>query len=278
MNVKLAFTPASRNPVDLLAVVLDEEKTLHAIDDPAVAEHVRRAGEAFRARTLKREYFATLPEGAPARALVVYWSPQLKAWNLWENVKTFTARALRLARDYRLPRVGLVLNTAEAAPFVGKAVEGAVIGSLHVRPLPLGEGRVPGEGGLAHDPRPPRPPGRRRGAQGALRLGRRERQPRARPDQRAGQRGHAGVDRQRGRRDRARGRARDRGARPGGAARQAATRASCASAPAAPTRAAWSCCATCRARPPRRRWRSSARASPSTPAASASSPATRCGR
>ena len=129
MNVKLAFTPASKNPVDLLAVVLDEDKTLHEIDDPALAEHVRRAGEAFRAKTLKREYFATLPDGGPARAIVVYWSPQLRAWNLWENVKTFTSRALRLARDYRFARVGLVLNTQDAAPLVGKAVEGAVLGT-----------------------------------------------------------------------------------------------------------------------------------------------------
>jgi leucyl aminopeptidase len=129
MNVKLAFTPVSKNPVDLLAVVLDEEKTLHVVDDPALAAHVRRAEEAFRGKTLKREYFATLPEGAPARAIVVYWSPQLRAWNLWENVKTFTARALRLARDYRLARVGVVLNHPDAAPFLGKAVEGAVLGT-----------------------------------------------------------------------------------------------------------------------------------------------------
>jgi len=129
MNVKLAFGPVSKNPVDLLAVVLDEEKTLHAVDDPALDAHVRRALEAFRAKTLKREYFATLPEGAPAKAIVVYWSPQLRAWNLWENVKTFTARALRLARDYRLARVGLVLNHEDAAPYVGKAVEGAVLGA-----------------------------------------------------------------------------------------------------------------------------------------------------
>jgi leucyl aminopeptidase len=128
MNVKLAFTPASKNPVDLLAVVLDDQATLHEIDDAALAEHVRRAGEAFRAKTLKREYFATLPEGGAARAVVVYWSPQLKSWNLWENVKTFTARALRLARDYRLPRVALALNTLEASPYVGKATEGAVLG------------------------------------------------------------------------------------------------------------------------------------------------------
>jgi leucyl aminopeptidase len=129
MNVKLAFTPVSKNPVDLLAVVLDEQSTLHEVDEPALAEHVRRAGEAFRAKTLKREYFATLPDGGPARAIVVYWSPQLKSWNLWENVKTFTSRALRLARDYRLARVGLVLNAKDAAPLLGKAVEGAVIGS-----------------------------------------------------------------------------------------------------------------------------------------------------
>jgi leucyl aminopeptidase len=129
MNIKLAFTPLSKNPLDLVAVVLDEGTTLHEIDDGAIAAHVRRAAEAFRDKTLKREYFVTLPEGSFPRALVVYWSPQLKSWNLWENVKTFTARALRLARDYRLPRVGLLLNTGEAAPFVGKAVEGAVLGS-----------------------------------------------------------------------------------------------------------------------------------------------------
>jgi len=129
MNVKLSFTPVSRNPVDLLAVVLDEGTTLHEIDDAAIAGHVERAAAAFRDKTLKREYFATLPDGAKAKAVVVYWSPQLKSWNLWENVKTFTARALRLARDYRLPRVGLVLNTKDAAPLVGKAVEGAVLGT-----------------------------------------------------------------------------------------------------------------------------------------------------
>ena len=40
MNIKLAFSPVSQNPVDLLAVVLDDEKTLHEIDDPAIAAHV----------------------------------------------------------------------------------------------------------------------------------------------------------------------------------------------------------------------------------------------
>ncbi len=127
MNIKLAFAPV--DSLDLLAVVLDDETTLADPGDAALAAHVRSAAQAFRDKKLKREYFVTLPEGAGARALVVYWSGQLKGWNLWENVKTFAARALRLARDYNLPRVGLVLNTEQAAAFVGKAVEGAVLGT-----------------------------------------------------------------------------------------------------------------------------------------------------
>jgi leucyl aminopeptidase len=129
MNIKLSFSPVSQNPADLVAVVLDEETTLHEIDDPVIAKHVAQARNGFKERTLKREYYVTLPEGHPQRALVVYWSPSLKAWNLWENVKTFTARALRLARDYRYARVAMVMNAAAAAPLVGKVVEGAVIGT-----------------------------------------------------------------------------------------------------------------------------------------------------
>jgi len=127
MKVELADTPISQTPVDLLAVVLDDAKTLHDIDDPAIRGHVERAAAGFRAKTLKREYYATLPDAAQAKAVVVYWSPQLKSWDLRENVKTFTARALRLARDYRLPRVGLLLNTQDATSHVAGAVEGGVI-------------------------------------------------------------------------------------------------------------------------------------------------------
>ena len=58
--------PSPRTPVDLLVVVLDAEKTLHEIDDPASPRTVRGPRPAFRDKTLKREYFATLPEGGPA--------------------------------------------------------------------------------------------------------------------------------------------------------------------------------------------------------------------
>ena len=37
MNIKLSFSPVSQTPADLLVVVLDDEKTLHVVDDPALA-------------------------------------------------------------------------------------------------------------------------------------------------------------------------------------------------------------------------------------------------
>jgi leucyl aminopeptidase len=129
MNIKLSFAPVSATPTDLLVVILDPERPLHEIDDPTVRAHVDRARDSFATKVLKREYFATLGEGSTTRALVVYWGPSLKSWNLWENVKTFTAKALRLARDYRYVRIGLVLNSPEAAPLLGKVVEGAILGS-----------------------------------------------------------------------------------------------------------------------------------------------------
>ena len=129
MNIKLSFTPVSQNPVDLLIVVLDAEKTLHDVDDPVLARHLEKAAAGFREKTQKREYFATLPEGSAAAAVVAYWSPSLKSWNLWENVKTCVARGLRLARDYRHVRIGVAMNTAEAAPLIGKVAEGAILGA-----------------------------------------------------------------------------------------------------------------------------------------------------
>jgi leucyl aminopeptidase len=129
MNVKLTFAPLAETPCDLLIVVLDPDTRLAVIDDAVLAAHVERAAAGYRDKTLKRDYFTYLPEGGSARALAVFWSPSLKAWNLWENLKTLTARAVRLARDLRLPRVTLALNTPEAAPYVGKAVEGALLGA-----------------------------------------------------------------------------------------------------------------------------------------------------
>ena len=41
MNVKLSFSPVSQTTADLVVVVLDDEKTLHAIDDAAATGQAR---------------------------------------------------------------------------------------------------------------------------------------------------------------------------------------------------------------------------------------------
>src|ERR1700741_1232324 len=122
-NIKLSFTRPSETPVDLLVVILDSDKTLGEADDPAVRAHVEKALAAFKSKSLKREYVAMLGDGKTPSTVLVHWAPLLRSWNLWENVKTLTARSLRYARDYRLARVGILLNAVDAAPMVGKVVE-----------------------------------------------------------------------------------------------------------------------------------------------------------
>jgi leucyl aminopeptidase len=129
MNVKLAFDGVTRNRSDLLLVIADETEALYDIDDGEIAAYVERTAAAFRERRQKREALATFARDGRSQTVLVVWNPSLKAWNLWENVKTFVAHALRLARDCRYREVTLALNTAGGAPFVGKAVEGAIVGA-----------------------------------------------------------------------------------------------------------------------------------------------------
>ena len=129
MITKLGFGPVSQTPVDLLAVVLDDEKTLHEIDDVQVAAHVQRAAATFRDKTLKREYYATLEGvegGEGPRRLLEPAAQELEP--LGEREDLHRARA---APGPRLPAApgGPGAEHREAAPLVGKAVEGAVLGA-----------------------------------------------------------------------------------------------------------------------------------------------------
>ena len=194
MNIKLSFSPVSQTQADLLVVVLDETRAPRG-----GRSRDRSARGARRLRIsredLKREYYATLPDGA-ARAVVVHWSPSLKSWNLWENVKTFTARALRLARDYRYAHVAMLANAADAAPLLGKVVEGAVLGAYtfdrykqEKDEFLQKEAQLTVVGHPDHQADAEARKGRYAGL--------REREPGARPHQRAGRGGDAGGHRER---------------------------------------------------------------------------------
>ena len=125
MNIGLFSGPASKVAADLLVFIVDEKETFHSIDDPEIQSVVDDAAARFRARTLGRE----LVQKVGPRTIVVYGTGQVRGLNTWETVKTLIARALRLARDLGLARAAVFLNHSEAAPLVGKAVEGAVLGA-----------------------------------------------------------------------------------------------------------------------------------------------------
>ena len=125
MNIGLFSGPASKVSADLLVFLVDEKENLHTIDDPEIAAVVDDAAGRFRARSLTRE----LIQKAGSRNVVVFSSSHIRGLNTWETLKTVVARAIRLARDLGLPRVAVFCNHQDAAPLVGKAVEGAVLGA-----------------------------------------------------------------------------------------------------------------------------------------------------
>jgi leucyl aminopeptidase len=125
MNIGLFSGPASKVSADLLVFLVDDREHHHVIDDAEIAAVVEDAATRFRARTLTRELIQKVGD----RSVVVYSSPLVRGLNTWETVKTVVARAIRLARDLGLPRVAVFFNHQDAAPLVGKAVEGAVLGA-----------------------------------------------------------------------------------------------------------------------------------------------------
>jgi len=128
MKIQLTYDRPSQIRTDLLVVVLDEDTKLHDLSGSPLQETLRRIGRDFKDKKLKMEYFTALDSKSGARNLLVFSTGLNKAHNIWETLKTLVARSVRIARDHGFQRVAIALNTVEAEPFVGKAIEGAVLG------------------------------------------------------------------------------------------------------------------------------------------------------
>ena len=129
MKIQLTYDRPGEATTDLLVVILDSETTLHNLTGSPIDEMVRRIDRDFKDKRLKTDYFTSLDSRGPVRNLAVYSTALSPSYNIWENVKIFVARAIRAAKDHGLARVTLALNTDAAAPLIGKAVEGALLGS-----------------------------------------------------------------------------------------------------------------------------------------------------
>ena len=128
MKIQLNYDRPFQVPADLLVVILDDGHILHDVAGSPIEEIVRRVQRDIKDKKLKTEYFAPLELKGGPKNLLVYSTTFNKAFNVWENSKTFVARSIRFAQDRGLDRIAFVLNTDAAVPFVGKAVEGAILG------------------------------------------------------------------------------------------------------------------------------------------------------
>src|SRR4051812_44534661 len=110
MKIPITYDPPGQIHTDLLVVILDSETTFHDLSGSPAAEVVRRVARDFQEKRLKRDYFTSLDSKGPARNLAVYSTAVNPTYNVWENVKIFVSRAIRLARDHGFSRVSLLLN------------------------------------------------------------------------------------------------------------------------------------------------------------------------
>ena len=129
MNIQLTYDQPGQIDTDLLVIILDRDTRFHDLAGSPLNETVERVARDLKEKRLKTDYFASLDSRGAVRHVAIYSTTLSPSYNSWENVKIFVARAVRKANDHGLKRVSFLLNTDEALPYVGKAVEGAILGS-----------------------------------------------------------------------------------------------------------------------------------------------------
>ncbi len=134
MKIQLSYTAPHKIKTDLLAVVLDKETLFHDLGRTSLADTVDRVRTEIDAKTLRRPYFAPQAPRSEAANVIVRSTGFETGQNSWEALKTAVARILREARDRGLRNVAVVMNTPDAAPYIGKAVEGAILGTYTFAP------------------------------------------------------------------------------------------------------------------------------------------------
>jgi len=128
MKIQLIYDRPAAIQTELLVLILDKEARLFDLEGSALNDMVERVAQDFEQKKIKKEYFTALDAKSNIKNVVIFSNALSPAYNLWENLKTFVAHSIRTAQDMGLNRITVLMNTDKAAPFVGKAVEGAILG------------------------------------------------------------------------------------------------------------------------------------------------------
>jgi leucyl aminopeptidase len=129
MKIQLNYERPSQIKTDLLVVILDSQTKFHDLSGSPLDETVRRVERDFKDKRIRTEYFTTLDSRSAARNLLISSTSLNSSYNVWESIKIIIRGALRVAKNLGLSRISILLNSPDAAPFIGKAVEGAILGS-----------------------------------------------------------------------------------------------------------------------------------------------------
>jgi len=128
MKIQLTYDRPAQIQTDLLVVILDDKNTFHDLAGSPIGEIVRKIEREIKDKKLKTSYFTALDSKLAPKHLLVHSTSLNRTYNVWETLKTFVASSLRTANNHGFGRIAIALNTSEAVPFVGKAVEGAILG------------------------------------------------------------------------------------------------------------------------------------------------------
>jgi leucyl aminopeptidase len=127
MKIEIVSGSLQKVKTDLLVVLLDSESELASTDDPQLAELMERLLRDYAEKKIKKEYFTQWSTEGVRHLLVIHSSLDAP-YNIWEKVKILSARALSHARDLNLNSVTFLLNGKDGPTYLGKIVEGIVLG------------------------------------------------------------------------------------------------------------------------------------------------------
>jgi leucyl aminopeptidase len=129
MNVETFHGSPSELRTDLLVLVHHPGARLYDLADEKIQPRLDEMAADFEAGRLEGEVLFEPRHREGVGALVVYSTTSEKSLGLWEGLKTFVARALRLAARSGRRKVTVALNGPDAAGLAGKAVEGGLLGT-----------------------------------------------------------------------------------------------------------------------------------------------------
>jgi leucyl aminopeptidase len=115
---------------DLLVILLEKDLQLPLLENSELKSFVTALARDFEEKKIKREFF-TRWNGKGIKHLLVFHSSLEPSYNSWERTKIFASRALGYGKDYSLKNISFLMNGDDASPYIGKVVEGAVLGSYN---------------------------------------------------------------------------------------------------------------------------------------------------